>query len=94
MSLIADEVAQVAMLHVGQNHQWWTLWRQADSQQRENIRMAEVLHDDPLFQELGHLFQICNAFIKNKQTILEMKRMGCSSASKRLEGLVMLGIYF
>lgn len=22
MSLIADEVAQVAMLHVGQNHQW------------------------------------------------------------------------
>lgn len=56
--------------------------------------MAEVLHDDPLFQELGHLFQICNAFIKNKQTILEMKRMGCSSASKRLEGLVMLGIYF
>lgn len=66
VSLVADEVAQVAVLHVGQNHEGRALWRQADSQQRENVRVAEVLHDDPFLQELGHLFQICDAFMENK----------------------------
>ena len=81
MSLIADEVAQVAVLHVGQDHQWGTLRRQADSQQRENVGVAEVLHDDPLLQELGHLLQICDAFKEKKKrrkqkdmNILEMKK--------------------
>lgn len=66
MALIADEVAQVAVLHVGQNHEWRALRWQADPQQRENVRVAEVLHDDPLLQELGHLFQICDAFIETE----------------------------
>lgn len=66
VSLVADEVAQVAVLHVGQNHEGRALWRQADSQQRENVWVAEVLHDDPLLQELGHLFQICDAYMENK----------------------------
>ena len=61
MALVADEVAQVAVLHVGQNHERRALWWQADSQQGENIRMAEVLHYDPLLQELRHLLQICDA---------------------------------
>lgn len=61
MCLITDEVAQVTVLHVGQDHEWRTLWRQTDSQQRENIWVTEVLHDDPLLQELGHLLQICDA---------------------------------
>lgn len=73
MSLIADEVAQVAMLHVGQNHQRRALWRQADSQQGENVRVAEVLHDNALLQELGHLFQICDAFMKRKEKKKQVK---------------------
>lgn len=66
MSFIADEVAQVAVLHVGQNHQRRALRWETDTQQRENVGVAEVLHDDPLLQELRHLFQICDAFIKEK----------------------------
>lgn len=61
MSLITDEVAQVAVLHVGQDHQWRALWWQTDSQQREDIGVAEVLHDDALLQELRHLLQISDA---------------------------------
>lgn len=61
VSLIADEVSQVAMLHVGQNHQWRTLRRQADPEKRENVGVTEVLHDDPFLQELRHLFQVCDA---------------------------------
>lgn len=66
MSLVADEVAQVTMLHVGQNHERRALRWQADTQQRENIGVAEVLHDDTLLQELGYLLQICDAFTETK----------------------------
>lgn len=55
MCLVTDEVAQVTVLHVGQDHEWRPLWRQTDAQQRQNIWVTEVLHDDPLLQELGHL---------------------------------------
>lgn len=61
MCLVTDEVAQVTVLHVGQDHERRTLRRQTDPQQRENIWVTEVLHDDPLLQELGHLLQICDA---------------------------------
>lgn len=56
MSLVADEVAQVTVLHVGQHHQWRALWWEADAQQGEDVRVAEVLHDDAFLKELGHLF--------------------------------------
>lgn len=62
MSLITDEVAQVAVFHIRKNHQGWALWRKADTQQGENVGVAEVLHDDPLLQELRHLFQVCDAW--------------------------------
>lgn len=92
VSLIADEVAQVAVLHVGQNHERRALWWQADSQQRENVRVAEVLHDDPLLQELGHLFQICDAFMENKAeqnqnvniSLKSKMRLFSSSSSRRM----------
>lgn len=61
MTLVTDEVAQVAVFHVGQNHQRRALRRKADPQQGENVGVAEVLHDDPLFQELRHFFQVCDA---------------------------------
>lgn len=67
MSLVADEVAQVTMLHVGQNHERRALRWQADTQQRENVGVAEVLHDDTLLQELGYLLQICDAFTETKK---------------------------
>lgn len=98
MSLISDKVAQVAMLHVGQNHQWWTLWRQADPQQRENVGVAEVLHDDPLLQELGHLFQICDAFIEKNKHTWKHEHFGPLTSHHRVsEGqgeLVMCCIFF
>lgn len=62
VAFVADEVAQVSVLHVGQNHQRRALGRQADTQQRQHVGVAEVLHDDALFQELGHLVQVCDAF--------------------------------
>lgn len=68
MCFVTDEVAQVAMLHVGQNHQWRALRRKADSQQRENVGMTKVLHDDPFFQELGHLIQVCDTLKKQTTT--------------------------
>lgn len=61
MSFIADEVAKVAMFHVGQDHQWRALRWKADAQQRENIGVAEVFHDDTLLQKLGNLLQVCNS---------------------------------
>lgn len=67
MSLVADEVAQVTVLHVGKNHEWRALRWQADTQQRENVGVAEVLHDDTLLQELGYLLQICDAFTETKK---------------------------
>lgn len=66
MCFITDEVAQVAVLHVGQDHQRWALRGQTDPKKRENVGVAEVLHDDSLFQELGHLFQVCDAFTEKK----------------------------
>lgn len=64
---VTDEVPQVAMLHIWQNHQRWTLWWKADSQQREDVGMTEVFHDDPFLQELGHLFQVCDALFNNNK---------------------------
>lgn len=61
MSLVADEVAQVAVLHVGQDDQRRALGREADPQQGEHVGVAEVLHDDALLQELGHLLQVSDA---------------------------------
>lgn len=55
VSLVTDEVAQVAVLHVGQDDQWRALGWEADPQQGEHVGVAEVLHDDALLQELGHL---------------------------------------
>lgn len=61
VSFVSDEVAQVAVLHVGQDHQRRALLWQADSEKRENVGVAEVLHDDPFLQELWHLLQVRDA---------------------------------
>lgn len=61
MCLITDEVAQVAVFHVRQDHQRRALGRQADPQQGEDVGVAEVLHDDALLQKLGHLLQVGDA---------------------------------
>lgn len=67
------------------------------SQQRENVGVAEVLHDDPLLQELGHLFQICDAFIEKTKhknmNILEMNKHLYHRASEGQGELVMCCIF-
>lgn len=68
VSLIADEVPQVAVLHVGQHHQRRALLWEADPQKRENVGVAEVLHDDAFLQELRHLLQVSDALSREEVT--------------------------
>lgn len=65
--LVPDEVAEVSVLHVGQDHQRGALARQADAQQRQYVGVAEVLHDDAFPQELGHLLNVCDAFTPEQE---------------------------
>lgn len=76
MSLVADEVAQVAMLHVGQDNQRRALRREADPQQGEHVGVAEVLHDDALLQELGHLLKVSDACRRVERTLRDFRTLG------------------
>lgn len=58
--LVPDKVPEVSVLHVWQHHQRRALRGQTDPQERQHVGVAEVLHDDPLLQELRHLLQVSN----------------------------------
>ena len=60
MCLVPDKVPEVTVLHVWQHHQRRALRGQTDPQERQHVGVAEVLHDDPLLQELRHLLQVSN----------------------------------
>lgn len=62
MSLISNEIAKISVLHIGQNHQRGPFTPQADSQEWENIGVAEIFHDDSLSQKLGDFFYICDSW--------------------------------
>ena len=57
--LILDVTPQVAVGHVGQDDHGVLVVGHADAEQRQHVRVVEVLHDDALLQERldGRLLQ-------------------------------------
>ena len=55
---IFDVRTQVAICHEREDDHWFLLISEAETEEREDVRVVEVLHDDPLLQEVLHNFMV------------------------------------